>query len=76
MQFVRVAESGNPITFHFCSVCGSTVYWEPKAMPELIAVAVGAFADPNFPAPKDSVWEKRRHPWAEMPVNTVVRHSK
>jgi hypothetical protein len=25
--------------------------------------AVGAFADPSFPAPVRSVWEEVRHPW-------------
>lgn len=49
--FARLGDSGNPITFHFCPVCGSTVYWELGGAPELVAVAVGAFADPGFPAP-------------------------
>jgi hypothetical protein len=65
-QYIRVADSGNPITFYFCPVCGSTVYWELKSQPDLIAVAVGAFADPDFPPPEISVWEKRRHAWAEL----------
>jgi hypothetical protein len=65
-QYVRVADSGNPITFHFCPICGSTVYWELASQPDLIAVAVGAFADPDFPPPTISVWEKRRHAWAEL----------
>ena len=65
-QYVRVADSGNPITFHFCPICGSTVYWELASQPDLIAVAVGAFADPDFPPPAISVWEKRRHAWAEL----------
>jgi hypothetical protein len=32
-------------------------------MPDLIGVAAGAFADPAFPAPSQSVWQERRHPW-------------
>jgi hypothetical protein len=31
--------------FHFCPSCGSTVYWEPARKPDMIGVAVGAFAD-------------------------------
>ena len=27
----RTAESGNVVTFHFCPICGSTVYWRAKA---------------------------------------------
>ena len=50
-HFFRVADSGRRIDFRFCPDCGSTVYWEVEASPDLIAVAVGAFADPDFPPP-------------------------
>jgi len=49
--WMRTAESGNVLTFHFCSTCGSTVYWESEGFPGYVAVAIGNFADPNFPAP-------------------------
>ncbi len=62
--FTRKADSGNDLTFHFCPTCGSTVYWEPADSPDLIAVAVGAFADPSFPPPKISIYETRCHGWA------------
>lgn len=42
---------------------GSTVYYTADTDPDLIAVAVGAFADPTFPAPRVSVYESRRHAW-------------
>lgn len=73
-RYVRVAESGNRITFHFCPACGSTVYWELDSARDSIAVAMGAFADPDFPPPTFSVWERRRHSWAEVPGE--VQHSK
>lgn len=63
----RGADSGNDIVFHFCPRCGSTVYWEPSAFPDLIAIATGMFADPGFPAPRFSVYERRRHPWVAAP---------
>jgi len=74
-QFSRVADSGKRVEFRFCPACGSTVYWEAEAAPELISVAVGAFADPHFPPPEISVWERRRHSWAVMPAVDLVRHS-
>ena len=61
--WTRKAESGNALTFHFCPVCGSTVYWEGQGFPGFIAVAIGTFADPDFPAPTIAVWEECRHPW-------------
>jgi hypothetical protein len=61
--YTRAGDSGFPVTFHFCPNCGSSVYWEPGRMPDLVAVAVGAFADPDFPAPSQSVYTQCRHAW-------------
>jgi len=66
-RYRRVADSGNGITFSFCPSCGSTVYYEPEAEPDTVAVPVGAFADPTFPPPKVSVYDSRRHRWVEIP---------
>ena len=63
IEWTRTAESGNVLTYSFCPVCGSTVYWENTGFPETIAVAIGTFADSNFPPPTISVWEECRHPW-------------
>jgi hypothetical protein len=62
-EWTRTAASGNALTFRFCPVCGSTVYWTGDGFPGYIAVAIGAFADPAFPAPTIAVWEECRHPW-------------
>jgi hypothetical protein len=66
-SWTRKADSGNLITFHFCPGCGSTVYYLPEKEPEVVAVPIGAFADPGFPPPKVSVYEARRHPWVAVP---------
>jgi hypothetical protein len=65
----RIAESGNELTFYFCPTCGSTVYWENEGLAGYILVAVGNFADPNFPAPTVVVWEQSRHPWIRLPAD-------
>lgn len=62
-RYTRGSDSGYDITFHFCADCGSTVYWFPHRKPGLIAVAVGAFADPAFPAPTQEVFAEYRHSW-------------
>lgn len=67
-SWLRTADSGHRIDFHFCPNCGSTVFYLPEEEPELIAIAVGAFADPSFPSPKVSVYESRRHPWVGIPT--------
>jgi hypothetical protein len=65
-HYTRSSDSGSPVTFHFCPNCGSSVFWEPQRKPGVIAVAVGAFADPKFPAPTQEVYAERRHPWVEF----------
>src|SRR5205823_5066307 len=73
-NFVRIADSGARLTYHFCPECGATLYYEHDATPDLIAVPIGAFADPRFPPPRVSVYESRRHPWAAMPDLKLERH--
>jgi len=66
-QYVRTADSGRKLVFHFCPECGSTVHFEHEDFPDGVAVPIGAFADPKFPTPKFSVYESRRHHWVEIP---------
>jgi hypothetical protein len=65
-QYVLTGDSGQHATFHFCPVCGATVYYQAGQAPEVIAVPVGAFADPAFPPPTYSVYEDRQHKWLEL----------
>lgn len=65
--FERVGDSGGRARFHFCPRCGSTVYYTIDALPDVIAIPVGAFADPSFPPPQISVYEARKHGWVSVP---------
>jgi hypothetical protein len=68
-RYVRTADSRRyDTTFHFCPDCGATVFYSGSNAPEVIAVPVGAFADPSFPPPTVSVYESRRHPWLAVPA--------
>jgi len=62
-HYTRQADSGYDVTFHFCPHCGASVYWYPARKPGVVAVAVGAFADPAFPAPSKAVYAEHRHAW-------------
>ena len=55
------------ISFHFCPTCGSSVYWHLDLRPDHYGIAVGAFADPDFPPPTLSVWEQTKHSWINLP---------
>jgi hypothetical protein len=65
--WTRVGDSGGQVTFHFCPVCGTTVWWELDGLPGYVAVALGTFADPGYPPPVISIYEARQHPWALDP---------
>jgi hypothetical protein len=67
LEYVRVGDEGPGAKFHFCPTCGSTVYYEPLWQQQWLAVPVGAFADPSFPAPTISVYEGRMHSWVGLP---------
>lgn len=73
-QFVRVGDQGSTFTFNFCPDCGATVHYSEKGADDFVAIPVGAFADPEFPAPAISVYEKRQHSWVSLPEN--VRRSR
>jgi hypothetical protein len=66
-SYGRQSDSGYGVTQHFCPCCGSTVFWEAARKPELVAVAVGAFADPDFPAPGKQVYTEYRYRWVAVP---------
>lgn len=65
-EWSYIGETGNHATFRFCPKCGSTVAYVIDRMPGLIAIAVGAFADPQFPPPIYSVFEGRKHEWVAI----------
>lgn len=62
-EFRRGSDSGFDLIFRFCPDCGSTVWWESLRVTDRVAVAMGAFADPDFPAPTQAVWNEHRHTW-------------
>jgi hypothetical protein len=71
--FTRAGDSGGEVTFHFCPICGTTLYW--LIAPNFITVTLGAFADPKVPwSPKHSVYEERAHPWSRVPNGPDVEH--
>ena len=72
MAFERPSASGFAVRFHFCPACGSNVYWEPARLPNAIGIALGAFADPTFPEPDQSVWTKDKHSWLSIPSGTTI----
>lgn len=68
-RYVRTGDAGGKMTASFCPTCGVTVFFEVDKMAGMVAVPVGTFADPTFPAPTVSVYEARKHAWVASPTN-------
>jgi hypothetical protein len=66
-EYVRAGDHGARFIFRFCPICGTTVFHTEEGHDESVSVAVGAFADPGFPAPSVSVYDSRRRPWVHLP---------
>jgi len=66
-NFQGKSDSGNNITTSFCTNCGSTVFWEADIFKGMTAIAIGCFAEPDFPEPSVSVWNQSKHKWVEFP---------
>jgi hypothetical protein len=67
-QYVRMGDEGGKAVFHFCPSCGATVHYGSGG-DDSIGIPVGAFAEPDFPAPTVSVYEERMHGWVGLPAN-------
>ena len=65
-DYVRTSDEGEERTFRFCPDCGATVFYVLSTVPDVVAVPIGAFAEPAFPPPTISVYESRRHPWLAL----------
>ena len=70
-NWTRTGESGGKAVFSFCPVCGSQVHYMVFAYPDRVTIPLGAFADPDFPAPRFSVFENRKHRWVEVTGDQV-----
>ena len=69
----RTGDTGNVATFLFCPDCGATIAYRVDAMEGLVAIPLGAFADPALPPPAFSNFEERKLPWVEIVGDAVER---
>ncbi len=66
-SWTRVGDSGTPADQIFCPICGSTVAYVARAVPDVVAIPIGAFADPHaFGPPAYSVYEERKFDWVAI----------
>lgn len=67
-EYVRTGDQGARFRFRFCPVCGTSLFHTEEGEEQRsVSVAVGAFAEPDFPPPQVSVYDCRRHGWVQLP---------
>jgi len=52
---------------HFCSRCGTTLYWYLSTLPELIGIAGGCFADDPLGEPDITASHSEKWEWVTVP---------
>lgn len=73
--YTRIEHDGIEMSYHFCPVCGSSVFWESPRIQTSMGVAVGCFSEVECYRPTVSFFEERRHSWVEVPnkINRYMR---
>lgn len=68
-EYARKTDAGNTFHTFFCPACGTSLYFYSSRDANRVGVAVGAFADPHFPAPHRSVYDESKHAWITFPTD-------
>lgn len=61
--FQDSGSSGMPVYRHFCGACGSPIYSDVVAMPQLDWLKAGTLDDTSWVKPAISVWCDSAQPW-------------
>jgi hypothetical protein len=72
-QFSRTGDQGGRVIYSFCPDCGASVHYGIDTQPGVIAIPVGAFADPTFAPPFQSFYhDSRRCDWVEIKTEPLA----
>jgi hypothetical protein len=73
-EFTLVGDEGGRATMSFCPDCGTTVHYRHEAMPDMVAIPAGCFADAAFAPPTVSVYDPfRRCAWVDIDAEPLER---
>lgn len=63
-EFSNTADSGNQISRRFCPRCGSHLFANSSARPQLTVVRAGTLDDPSSVKPTTNIWASSAPKWA------------
>ncbi|KJY82850.1 aldehyde-activating protein [Vibrio galatheae] len=66
VEYTRIGDSGNEVTYSFCPRCSTTMMLKLQAAPEYRVIPIGVFNQQDLPTPSFSVYEERIHGWVKF----------
>ncbi|MFV0368281.1 MAG: GFA family protein [Hyphomicrobiaceae bacterium] len=74
-HYDNMAESGNRRRRYFCGKCGTPLYAEDSAFPDIVSVKVGSLDDPSIYKPAAQFWTSSAPAWHHFD-NTIPKYEK
>jgi hypothetical protein len=68
----RRADSGRYMQCFFCPECGTRLYNEPEARPEVTVIKPGTLDDTSWLNPAGDIWTRSKQPWVEVPEGGIA----
>lgn len=65
-SFDKPADSGRIVRMVGCAACGTKLWNEPLAAPDMVIVKPGTLDDMSWAVPVGNIWTASRAPWAEI----------
>ena len=71
-SFGYIGDSGKPLQRHFCADCGSRLFSNVEAMPDMVFVSAGSMDDASWLQPQMHIYASSAQPWAAIPPDAKV----
>ncbi|MFM8480105.1 MAG: GFA family protein [Gammaproteobacteria bacterium] len=65
-SYVDTGDSGLAVNRRFCATCGSPVFSEPAATPQMDWLKAGTLDDTSWIQPQVNVWCESAQPWVQL----------
>ncbi len=71
MHYDKAADSGRTVRMLGCSLCGTKIWNEPLASPNMLVLKPGTLDDPSWAIPIGNIWTNSALPWAVIDPSEV-----
>src|SRR6188768_2169200 len=67
--FDKAADSGRTVRMLGCADCGTKIWNEPQASPDILVLKPGTLDDMSWAKPVGNIWTDRAQPWVHIDPN-------